>query len=70
MAATQVLLGLYAKLRKAINSFFVSVSLSAWYNSALTELGFHKIWRLKFFRRKNMKIQDSVKSDKSKVYFT
>jgi hypothetical protein len=70
MAVTQVLLGAFAKLRKATKSFFMPVRLSELNNSAPTKRIFIKfgIWTKK--KKKIMKIQDSLKYDKNNGYFT
>jgi hypothetical protein len=64
-------LGAFAKLRKATVSFVMSVRLSV----RMEQLGshwtdFHEIWYWRIFRKSVEKIQVSLKSDKSKGYFT
>ena len=66
---TAVLLGAFAKLRKATISFVLSVRLSAWNSSAPTGRNFMTyVWAL--FRKPVEKIQISLKSDKNNWYFT
>ena len=64
-------LGEFAKLRKTIICFVMSVRLSV----RLERLGshwtdFHEIWYLRTFRKSVAKIRVSLKSDKNKGYFT
>jgi hypothetical protein len=65
------LLGEFAKWRKEVISFVMSVRLSV----PMEKLGyhrtdFHKIWYLNIFRKTLQKNQVSLKSDKNNGYFT
>jgi len=64
-------LGTFAKLRKAVASFIISVRPSV----RMEQLGshwtdFHEIQYLSIFRKYVEKIHVSLKSDKNKGYFT
>jgi len=67
---TTVVLGAFAKLRKATTSFVLSVLLSAWNNSAPTGWIFTKFHIWGFFDKTDEKIQVSLNSDKNSGYFT
>ena len=62
--------GELAKLREATISFVMSVRPSTWNNSASTWRIFIKYDTWIFFENVSKKNQNSLKSDKNKVYFT
>ena len=66
-----MLLGAFAKLRKATITFVMSVRLSTWNNSTPTGRILIKFDSYAFFFGRSVeKIQVSSKSDKNKGYFT
>ena len=69
-ADLQILLGEFAKLRKAIISFATSLRLPAWNNTAPTRRISIKFGIWVFFSKICPKIQHSLKSDKNNGYFT
>ena len=65
-------LGAFAKLRKAIISFVISVrsSVCPHGTTRLPLDGFDEIWYLLIFRKSVEKFQVSLKSDRNNGYFT
>ena len=72
--ARDVILGAFAKLRKATISFVMSVRLSIRPSIRIEQLGshwteFHKIRYLRIIRKSAEKVEASLKSDKKNGYF-
>jgi hypothetical protein len=72
--SSHILLGAFAKLRKATISFVMSVHMSVRLSVHMEQLGshwtnFHEIWYLGIFRKCVQKFQIALKSDKNKGSF-
>ena len=65
-----IILGAFAKLRKATISLVMSVCLSAWNKLGCQCTDFDEIWYYSTFRKSAKKIQVLWKSDKNSRYFT